>query len=227
MYMKCSIRRCWKNFILTRQNNFNSFCTSTNTSIGDDEDAKSKLLYASLKKVTEFGWTDDAIMKGIEDIGLSPIAFKILPRGAIELVDFFLKNRQAYVKMTMETDTNELDKKMTKEASDNNDESIGDDDVNHMPLRDQKLYKAIMAHMEYTKPFKSIWPDALALIVEPQNIPNSFNILSDHIEDISNFAQIETARMDWYSERLALVSLYISTELFMIQDESNDLQSTR
>ena len=92
------------------------------------------------------------------------------------------------------------------------------------------MQRIMELHFEYIEQsgLKSTWPSALALLIaSPANIPHSIMALNDILGDLCDAAKLKPTRLDWYGERALLASLYVSTEMFFLTDDSKDLVETR
>lgn len=173
-------------------------------------DVKSRLLDNALRNVITMGWTDAALAKAAEDIGLSPMSHSLVNRGAVEVVEHFLNLKRAHVNTLMAPSIN-------NEISSALHESNTTD--GHLK-RERILFKAIGAHIDYIGPYLQSWPAALALLAEPQNVASTLGSVKNITDDLCQYCDVKTTRMDWYIERCLLASLYCSTELFLLTDAS-------
>ena len=92
---------------------------------------------------------------------------------------------------------------------------------------DEKLYRAIEGHMEYIMPHLSRWPSALALMMSPEQVPYSAKLAATLAEDLVQYAGLNPTRTDWYTDRAMLLSLYTSTQLYLLSDQSEHKQDTK
>ncbi len=97
-------------------------------------DLKEQILRQSFTHVKEYGWTDESLLRGIKDLGLSPLTHTIVDRGAVEIVEYFLKEKNKHVKELF-TNTN------------NEEAAIGTDKTSS----DTLLYRVIEAHFNYIR----------------------------------------------------------------------------
>ena len=76
--------------------------------------------------------------------------------------------------------------------------------------------------------FITQWPQAVALLAEPQNAPRALKLLAMMIDDIWQYCGDTTATNDinWYTKRVMLTGVYTATEVFMMQDNSEDFHDT-
>lgn len=103
-------------------------------------DLKEQILRQSFTHVPECGWTDESILRGIKDLGLSPLTHTIVDRGAVEIVEHFLKEKNKHVK--------EL---FTK----SNNESVQIPD-NRKSSSETMLYQVLEAHFDYIRYYLSL-----------------------------------------------------------------------
>lgn len=170
-----------------------------------DETLKSKILNAALNNVPQYGWTDESITHAMKDLGLPPLAHGIINRGPVEFIELFLEKKRLHVHETMT--------QFCSESDDTTSDAI--------------ILKAIEAHFEYTLPYLAVWPKALAILAEPENLHSSAGNMVKALDDICYFAKIENVGTDWYSERFMLFTLFSTSELHLLTDYSEDFTDTR
>ncbi|KAJ3217077.1 E2 ubiquitin-conjugating protein mms2 [Dinochytrium kinnereticum] len=163
---------------------------------------QSRILAASLPYVKEYGWTKDALGMGAKSLGLSSSAAGVFERGGVEVVEYFVRRTTGEVREEMEG--LELDKmKVT-----------------------QKVRTGVLMRLEKLKPYVKRWPEALALMAQPQNAPTALCNLGELVDEIWYTAGDRSVDMNWYSKRALLAGVYTSTELFMTQDQSPNFVET-
>ena len=177
----------------------------------EGDNIKTKLLACALQNVNNYGWTEVALARAASDIGLTPLSHNLVSRGAVEIVEHFLFEKRSHV-----------NKLMSQKESELNNNCIVDTEKH-----EEILFKAIEAHLEYMIPFRQSWSSALALLMAPHNVTSSLATMQDLTDDLCNYTDIKTTRMDWYTERGLLASLYCSVELFFLTDVSPDLKDTK
>ncbi|KAI9329667.1 COQ9-domain-containing protein [Zopfochytrium polystomum] len=163
---------------------------------------ESRILAASLPHVLTHGWTTAALGEGAKSLDLSSASNGLFPRGGIELVEYFVRRTTGEVREDME--------KM---------------DLQNMKVT-AKVRAGVLMRLERLKPFISKWPEALALMAQPQNAPNALLNLGELVDEIWFVAGDRSHDMNWYSKRALLAGVYTSTELFMTQDRSPDYSQT-
>src|SRR5690349_15914787 len=114
---------------------------------------KNKILEASLAFVDSQGWTRQAIVKGAEQAGFPGTVHGMFPKGGIELINFY------YLKCNQE-----LVEQMRKTVGENSEK-----------VREPKEFVcwAIKQRLEMLHPYIKSWPQALAIMTLPPNVPKS------------------------------------------------------
>ena len=215
----------------SNSNTYNN--TYNNDNNNNNNDLRNKILKYSLLYVKDLAWTKDALVKGMQDALIeqnsnssnndsnsssnnketySSIAHAIVSRGPTEMIELFIENKRIHV----------LD--IMKNNNDNNDNNNNNNNDNLININ---LNKALNAHIDYLGPYIHTWSDALALMAEPRQIPNSLTIMNNVLVDLIEYSNIKSKRLEWYSERLLLLSVYSSVELYMITDNSENFIETR
>lgn len=68
---------------------------------------------------------------------------------------------------------------------------------------------------------------ALAQLVVPYNIPSSLEELHQLSDDIAFYAGDNSNDFAWYLKRMGLSTVYVSSELYMLQDSSENFRDTK
>lgn len=217
----------------------------------NDAILRENILNASLPHVNSLGWSNEAIAQGVLDLGYSAQVHTVITKGPVELVEKFIEKKRAFVSEKMKlylsgkecSDSADVRSPSmeafhvvvdTKEVSNSNKDST--DNINNIPTppaapvrrsRADILNKAISLHLEYTYPHLGKWPGAVALLLEPSHVPNTIRLVRANIEDIVDFASIETSRLDWYTERFGLLAVICSAEMMLMQDKTENFSETR
>lgn len=189
--------------------------SSQSNAFNFNSDIKLDLLNKSLNYVSEFGWSDDAIINAAKDMNLPPVTLAgIIECGSKTLIEHFLTLKRNHVRNVMTTNDNN-----PAESHESSNIHQYDDDI---------IYKSILLHLDFIKPFQKSWPSAIAHLLDPRYCDiNTVSLLTDVIDDICEFSNIRTSRLDWYSERGFLLLVYTATELYMLSDDSVDLCDTK
>lgn len=133
----------------------------------DVTELKNKVLEASLPFVKSYGWTREAIVKGAEEVQF-PGVHGMFSRGGVELVNYF------YLKCN-----NELIEDMRQK--------VGEKRENVVNPKDFLCY-TLQRRLEKLEPFVNTWPQALAIMALPQNVPTSLANLLTLADDICYFS---------------------------------------
>ncbi|CAG7830406.1 unnamed protein product [Allacma fusca] len=69
--------------------------------------------------------------------------------------------------------------------------------------------------------------EALAIATQPENITGSIRMLQKLADIMAHYALQDTATdLSWYTKRAGIASIYVATELHLVQDKSKDYQDT-
>ncbi|CAG9816135.1 unnamed protein product [Phaedon cochleariae] len=191
-----------------------SICRLKSTDSSDDklasenyeDDIKNKILAASLKFVPEVGWSKEALSKGAEDLGYPGISHGMFSRGGADLVHYFQTSSNLQLVQIL--------KKYQEESKEN-----------PLPPGDF-AEKAIQARLQMTVPYINKWPQAIAIMSLPPNVPNALAALLTMVDDICYYAGDRSVDFNWYLRRIGIAGVYKATELYMIQDNSQEYKNT-
>ncbi|XP_022185053.2 ubiquinone biosynthesis protein COQ9, mitochondrial isoform X2 [Nilaparvata lugens] len=186
-----------------------------------EENIKNNILKASLPFVEKCGWSKETISHGAESLGYPGVAHGMFPRGGAELVQYFyVSSNQELVEILKQFvgETSE-DPNSPNEAT-NAVNSRKDHSTNTV------ISFAVETRLRMIEPYLNHWPQALAIMTLPPNVPTSLANLLTLVDDIWYYAGDRSVDFNWYSRRVALAGIYKMTELYMIQDGSHDHQNT-
>lgn len=169
------------------------------------KEVKNQILEASLEFVSTAGWTRQAILKGAEKAGYPSTIHGMFPSGGIELINYF------YLKCN-----NQLIEIMQ--------EKVGTAEKVDDPK--QFVTWAIKERLIMIKPYISTWPQALAIMTLPPNVPKSLANMLTLVDDICYYSGDRSVDFNWYARRIGLATIYKATELYMLQDSSVDNENT-
>lgn len=131
-------------------------------------EVKNKILEASLPFVASAGWTRQAIVKGAEVAGYPSTMHGMFPKGGIELVNYY------YLK-----GNKELVEEMRQKVGDNS-EGVGNPK--------EFVYWAIKQRLMKLQPFLQSWPQAIAMMTLPPNVPTSLANMLTLVDDICYYS---------------------------------------
>lgn len=90
-----------------------------------------------------------------------------------------------------------------------------------------KLTYLINQRLSYNIPIIEKLSQGLAHLVVPYNISHSLEELLNLSDDIAFYAGDQSIDFAWYSKRFSFSTVYVSSELYMIQDKSKDFVNTK
>lgn len=197
----------------------NSFYSTTTTERENESDIeketddvdciKVSILNAALEFVPQHGWSRQALASGAEKLGYSGVAHGMFPDGAAELVHHFYYSSNRDLEEQLKT--NEFQQ------------------ILDGPIEDQQerfIRNALKARLHMIVPYLNNWPQAMAIMSSPQNIPNALRNLQDLVDTVWFYAGDKSTDLRWYGKRLVLSTIYKTTELCLLQDSSEDYNST-
>jgi len=171
---------------------------------------KIQILDASLKYVKIHGWSKLSLSSGAEDLGYISIVSGLFERGGDELVLHHIKTSNKNLDSWMLAEV-----KKYKESGEK------------LPITKfikSAVKERLLMNADFIK--AGVWGEALALMAKPQNIPESVGYLQQLSDYIWHRAGDTSADLNWYSKRMLLAGIISSTEVFMIQDISQNFEET-
>eukprot|EP01102_Stenamoeba_stenopodia_P011967 TRINITY_DN3719_c0_g3_i1.p1 TRINITY_DN3719_c0_g3~~TRINITY_DN3719_c0_g3_i1.p1 ORF type:complete len:364 (+),score=86.11 TRINITY_DN3719_c0_g3_i1:127-1092(+) len=183
------------------QNNTSSSNTET-----EAKQYRDRILEASLRKVPQLGWSDEAIGEATREQGL-PIALKGLVHGGpSELIFYFLNkcNQQMATIMRKEKKEGKLEGLSVKEV----------------------IAKCIRTRLELSSAYVASLPQAVKILSHPSNVSTSLNVLAELSDEICHLTNDRSTNFDWYAKRVVIGGIYSATEVFMLTDKSPNYAET-
>ncbi|XP_014243082.1 ubiquinone biosynthesis protein COQ9, mitochondrial-like isoform X2 [Cimex lectularius] len=172
-----------------------------------EDSVKAQILDSSLQFVHFHGWSRNAITAGAESLGYPGVTHGFFPKGGIELVEHFYKTSNSLLFESLDLKYAELPKEKKTATR-------------------ELMAEAVEERLRMIIPYIDKWPEALALMSLPQNIPTALANLLTLVDDICYYAGDHSIDMIWYGKRVALAGIYKATELYMLQDSSLDYKNT-
>ncbi|RNA42926.1 ubiquinone biosynthesis mitochondrial [Brachionus plicatilis] len=171
----------------------------------NDETVEDAILKNALKFVPEYGFTSEAISKGAIDLGLSSASQGIFSKGSFDLIDFFYKKSNKDLEVYLED--------LIKKAE--------------VKRKNELIRSGIIFRLNLIQPYIKHWPQAMAIqTFYPSNAIVAIENLLRLCDQIWHQVGDNSTDMNWYTKRLTLAAVYKSTELFMIQDKSENFKDT-
>ncbi|KAL4858469.1 Ubiquinone biosynthesis protein COQ9 [Chlorella vulgaris] len=165
---------------------------------------RQQLLAATLKHVPQLGWAGGAAAAAAaSELGLSPAAAGMLGSDAQTVQHFVaICNRR-------------LDRELA-----------GMQQLLSAMEPRQRLRTALQLRLCMLEPVIQTWPQALALLAQPEAAPRSLQLAFDLADSIWHAAGDTSTDATWYSKRALLTGVYVGAELFMLNDASPGFADT-
>lgn len=189
---------------------YHSIDHSMSNLIVNGDKIESKILTKALDYIPQYGVHKQCITQAIRDLGFPDSINALLAAGngsvEYQLCQFWLKFQRQKL----------------------NDYIVQPDSQFHK-LSDEyeRVEHLINKRLEYNQPIKPQLSQILSQLVIPYNIPSSLEELHNLSDDISFFAGDSSIDFAWYSKRFTVSTIYVSSELFQLQDSSKDFISTK
>ncbi|KAJ2617381.1 Ubiquinone biosynthesis protein coq9, mitochondrial [Coemansia sp. RSA 1365] len=101
-----------------------------------------------------------------------------------------------------------------------------DDQLHEFDSTTEKLRFLCRVRLRQTRPVIRRWPEAAAILSQPQNVSIAMRQLADLSSQLYYLAGDRSSRIDWYAKRSALAATYLASELYMCEDHSPNFQAT-
>uniref|UniRef100_A0A2P2KVL0 Ubiquinone biosynthesis protein n=1 Tax=Rhizophora mucronata TaxID=61149 RepID=A0A2P2KVL0_RHIMU len=163
------------------------------------QDEQARVLQASLRHVLRLGWSEEAMIAGARDVGVSPSIVGSFPRKEAALVEFF------------------MDECLQKLI-----DRIGSGEELQKLVPSERISKLVRIRLEMQAPHVSKWPQALSIQAHPSNAPTSFKQRAMLVDEIWHAVDDDGSDIDWYVKRTVLGGIYSTTEIYMLTDSSPD-----
>ncbi|KAJ2741470.1 Ubiquinone biosynthesis protein coq9, mitochondrial [Coemansia sp. BCRC 34301] len=161
-----------------------------------------EILDLALTKVHDLGWGSAAVAQAATELGLSSMAHGVAPDGAVSLISHFMDRALDETAIQVDDQLHEFEDTMGR------------------------LRFVCITRLKQTLPYVKRWPEAAAVLAQPQNVPLAMRHLSNLSSQMWYLAGDKSTRIDWYARRSALAAVYLSAELFMCEDRSPAHQDT-
>ncbi|XP_064414527.1 ubiquinone biosynthesis protein COQ9, mitochondrial isoform X1 [Latimeria chalumnae] len=174
-----------------------------------EEQLQTRILAAALEFVPKYGWTEEAIAEGAKTLGLSPAATGMFNNGSGKLILHFVSQCNSKLSELLAEEHNQMQLGLVEKKK-----------------TDQFLKDVVEARLRMLIPYLEKWPQAMGILLLPQNIPESLKLLTSLVDDIWYYAGDRSTDINWYTRRTVLAGIYNTTELVMLQDSSPDFEDT-
>jgi ubiquinone biosynthesis protein COQ9 len=163
------------------------------------------IVNGALRHVAVHGWTDAAVAAAVADLGLPSVSAGVV-RGGAGLVEAFIKDcnrRLATVELALP-------------------ELPSENDIKHA---------VIVARVEMILPHIGSWPQALAILAQPNVLPSATRLIGETAEAITNTVEARTGVPTDGLERMArqtgVAAVYGAAELYATQVAGPDPEVSR
>eukprot|EP00798_Chlamydomonas_sp_ICE-L_P023543 gene23543-9067_t len=119
--------------------------------------------------VKQYGWSQEALVAGSRDLGMSPSIAGLLPRREGHLVEHFISTCNTDLAKEMETRHEGLQEMGSPEC----------------------FAMVIKMRLQMVEPHLSNWSQALAIAVKPKNFPHSSALLSSMVDEALLFSMVD------------------------------------
>lgn len=169
-----------------------------------DHSIKEEVLDNALKYVPDHGWTRKALAMSANELGYPSVAEGMVQRGGADLVLHFVKaNNKSLVAYMEQVKSSEEDFKVPA-----------------------FIQTVLERRLRMLIPFISVWPQAMATLLQPSIVVEATEELGRMVDDIWYHAGDQSTDFNWYTKRGLLAKLFISTQMVMIKDQSPDFRDT-
>ncbi|KAJ4879499.1 hypothetical protein Rs2_36553 [Raphanus sativus] len=167
------------------------------------QEEQARVLSASLRHVPRLGWTEEAMMAGSRDVGVSPSIVGSFSRKETALVEYFMDE-------CLQLLIDRVDSGL---------------DLQNM-IPSERISKLVRIRLEMQVPYMSKWPQALSIQAHPVNVPTSFKQRAMLVDEIWHSVGDGASDLDWYVKRTVLGGVYSTTEIYMLTDDSPEYRDT-
>ncbi|CAH8381355.1 unnamed protein product [Eruca vesicaria subsp. sativa] len=167
------------------------------------QEEQARVLAASLRHVARLGWTEEAMIAGSRDVGVSPSIVGSFSRKEAALVEYFMDE---CLQLLIDRVDSGLDLQ------------------NLIPS--ERVSKLVRIRLEMQIPYMSKWPQALSIQAHPVNVPTSFKQRAMLVDEIWHSVGDGASDLDWYVKRTVLGGVYSTTEIYMLTDDSPEYRDT-
>lgn len=173
------------------------------------DNTREEILERALQNVPRFGFTKKSLQAAAEDLALSKACAGALKPS--EIVHYF--NAIA---------NDQLDRILTEDGS--------TAEWKYDKTLHEKLAHGVNTRIDVLAPYKGVWSSALAAQAyhdEVQDVLGSAERMLNSIWKFANGEQGSEVDFTWYTKRIMLGAIVQSAEVYMLTDESPDLQDTK
>ncbi|WZY98242.1 hypothetical protein YC2023_070571 [Brassica napus] len=176
------------------------------------QEEQARVLAASLRHVPRLGWTEEAMIAGSREVGVSPSIVGSFSRKEAALVENHEKFETLLTFVLVQYFMDECLQLLIDRVD------SGLDLQNLIPS--ERVSKLVRIRLEMQIPYMSKWPQALSIQAHPVNVPTSFKQRAMLVDEIWHTVGDGASDLDWYVKRTVLGGVYSTTEIYMLTDDS-------
>ncbi|WP_417458799.1 COQ9 family protein [Kordiimonas sp.] len=167
------------------------------------EELRLPLMEAMTDHVAFDGWTETALRRAAEDVGVTPeVAELAFPRGAIEVLELHLEDADAVLA-----------------------KALAERDLASMKIRD-RITVAIRTRLELNMGEQEVIKRGLATLALPQHMALGSKALWRTADVMWRAAGDTSTDHNWYTKRATLSAVYSAVLLYWLNDSSEDCADT-
>lgn len=182
--------------------------TTIQSALGLQPKATELLIETLDTQVPKVGFTEAAITGMLRENGYSDAGRQVFPNGRGGVLDLVLAH--------LARERARLFEFVTKEDS----QFVKTPDVI------ENVSQLVKQRIRGNEAVSQFLPEILATLAVPSNVSASMGELHNLSDDIWYLAGDDSHDFSWYTRRMVVSSLYVSTELFMSQDKSSGFRDT-
>jgi len=172
----------------------------------EGDEAIEEIYQAALEYVYDHGWSREAIAAGAEEVGLPSVAHGLFPGGAVDLITMFYQ-------------------RCNEEMAERLAEQVAAMEPGELKIR-TFVVEAMKMRLQMLEPYIDNWAEAMGIMALPQNALKGWSNLGDLADEIWYQTGDTSTDFNWYTKRLSVGAIYKASEIFMLQDESEDFEET-
>lgn len=167
------------------------------------DELKPDILQSVLAHVPFDGWSQAAVDRAAQDMGMAPGMIKLaFPGGPIDIIDYF--SGQADVRLT---------------------EHFATLDLEALKIRD-RVTQAVRFRIEQNTAHREAARKAVNILALPQNTAKGLAMLNATVDTIWRACGDTSTDFNYYSKRMILAGVFSTTLLYWLSDESEDYTDT-
>lgn len=170
----------------------------------------SKILNTSLKYIPEYGFDEKCITKAIQELKYPDSLNSVISFNdkspALQMMLYWLKLQRSKLETYVIEHAQELDS---------------------MKNDYERLNHLIKIRLMYNEPILKELPQGIAQLIVPYNLGCGLEQIHELSDDLAFYSGDDSHDFSWYSKRLGISTIYVSSELFMVNDTSKDFERTK